>query len=54
MDANFGLCQRRAAENTCSVHPPLSGADIFYDQLEVDEYVEQYQVGRGTQVSIML
>ena len=52
MDANFGLCRRRAAGN--SVHPPLSGADIFYDQLEVDEYVEQYQVVRGTQVSIML
>jgi len=53
MDANFGLCRRKAAGN--SVHPPLSGTEIFFKQSEVDDYVAQYQSqgGRGSQVRIM-
>lgn len=50
MDANFGLCRRKAAGK--SVHPPLSGSELFFDQSEVDNYVThyQYQVDNGTQV----
>jgi len=50
MDANFGLCQRKVAGN--SVHLPLSGTELFFEQSEVDNYVTQYQChsGRGAQV----
>ena len=40
MDANFGLCRKKAASS--SVHPPLSGSSMFLNQEEVDEYVSQY------------
>ena len=50
MDANFGLCRGKAAGN--SVHPPLSGTELFFEQSEVDQFVTQYQChsGRGAQV----
>ena len=41
MDANFGLCRRKAAGK--SVHPPLSGSEFFFEQSEVDSYVTHYQ-----------
>ena len=40
MDANFGLCRRKAAGK--SVHPPLSGTEFFFEQSEVDSYVAHY------------
>ena len=52
MDANFGLCRRKAAGK--SVHPPLSGSEFFFEQSEVDSYVTHYQcqVDNGTQVCV--
>lgn len=40
IDANFGLCRRRAAGN--SVHPPIAATKLFFDQDEVDQFVTQY------------
>jgi len=40
MDANFGLCRKKAAGS--SVHPPLSNNIMFLNQEEVDHYVSQY------------
>jgi len=40
IDANFGLCRKRAAGR--SVHPPLSGTTMFFNEEEVDKYVSQY------------
>ena len=50
MDANFGLCRRKGAGK--SVHPPLSGTEIFFEQSEVDNFVANYQsqVSSSTQV----
>ena len=52
MDANFGLCRRKAAGK--SVHPPLSGGEFFFEQSKVDNYVTQYQcqADSNTQVRI--
>lgn len=40
IDANFGLCRKRAAGS--SVHPPIAATKLFFDQDEVDQYVMQY------------
>ena len=40
IDANFGLCPKRAAGK--GVHPPLSGTNMFFSEEEVDIYVSRY------------
>ena len=40
IDGNFGLCRKKASGS--SVHPPLHGQTKFFEQDEVDKYVESY------------
>ena len=40
LDANFGLCRKKSAGN--SVRSPLHSKSLFLDQLEVNEFVNNY------------
>ena len=40
IDANFGLCQRKAAGS--SIHEPLSGTTMFFNQHNVNEFIANY------------
>ena len=46
IDANFGLCRKKAAGN--SVHEPLSGTMMFFDQDDVDHFIADYGSSLGT------
>ncbi len=51
VDANFGLCRKKAAG--ASVRGPLSGQGMFLDQGRVDEFVSTYSCKKtgGVQVT---
>jgi len=40
VDGNFGLCRKKSSGT--SVRPPLHGQTMFFEQDEVDKYVESY------------
>ena len=40
IDANFGLCRKKAAGS--SIHEPLSGTTMFFNQHNVNEFIADY------------
>ena len=40
IDANFGLCRKKSAGT--SVHEPLSGTTMFYNQNDVNQFISNY------------
>ena len=52
MDANFGLCRKKSAGN--SVRSPLHSKSLFLDQLEVNEFVNNYGSLQTTNTQVIV
>ena len=52
MDANFGLCRKKSAGN--SVRSPLHSKSLFLDQLEVNEFVNNYGSLQTTNIQVIV
>ena len=40
IDANFGLCRKKATGS--SIHKPLSGTTMFFNQNNVNDFIADY------------
>ena len=52
VDANFGLCRKKAAGT--SVHDPLSKTAMFFDQNEVNQFVDNYSGAKSEAPSVSI
>ena len=52
MDANFGLCRKKAAGT--SVHDPLSKTAMFFNQSEVNQFVDNYSGANSETPSVSI